>query len=134
MNLKKFSEQHGGIQVLARRHFEYEKPVAVPTTEAGGNLSIIGSLVYTRALDPAKLGLSPLGARHAYEQGKLLVSMGVIPRAIVCGIDQRNRDGARFSAAGIEEVTDQAVCYFTSPAVTYPYYSDEYQLDTATQQ
>ncbi|MBU0963834.1 hypothetical protein KKC06_02230 [Patescibacteria group bacterium] len=112
---------------MARRHFEYTKPVNVPATEAGSNTSLLGALVYTRAFDPGKLGLTPDGALNALKQGKVLAELGIIPEAIISGIDQRNTDGARFTVAGIKEITGQDIQCLASPAITYPYYVDAYQ-------
>lgn len=132
MNLREFADQHGGVNRLFRRHFEYEVPVEVPKTDHGGNKSVIGGMVYSRALDFAKLGLSPDGAIHAMEQGRLLAEMQIIPTVILSGNDQRNRDGARFSVAGIKEITSESIPFYTVPAVTYPHYCDPFEIDQAT--
>lgn len=109
------------VHAIARRHFDYDNPM--PNKDA--------SLVYTRLADPAKLGLSPKGARAAFEQGRALAQRGLVPTQIICGIDQRNVDGARFTAAGIEDVAGKTVPYVTSPAVTYPHYTSAAQLAAA---
>jgi hypothetical protein len=88
-------------------------------------------MVYSRAIDPAKLGLSPEGAVNAMKHGQQLAASGFIPNAIITGIDQRNRDGGRFSAEGIKQVSGVDVPIFTSPAVTYPHYRDPF--DTSDQ-
>jgi len=132
MNLSEFAAKHDGVHRLCRRHFEYEVPVHVPKTDHGGNKSIFGGMVYSRAMDHSKLGLTPIGANRAMKQGRLLAEMNLIPSVIISGIDQRNYDGARFTVAGISEVTSQSVPFCPSPAVTYPYYFDPFETAEAT--
>lgn len=128
MNLRDFSDEHGEIQTIIRRHFDYEVPSGLESTAGGGYGSLLGALIYTRGLDSAKLGLTPEGAIQAFEHGEKLATMGVAPKTIICGIDQRNYDGARFTRAGIRKVSGIIVPYLTSPAVTYPHYSNPTQL------
>lgn len=131
MNLKDFSDQHNGIKAIVRRHFDYEPVLATQATQGGGYGSLAGALIYTRVIDPAKLGLSTKGVQGAINQGRKLAEMGIMPSIIICGIDQRNLDGARHTAGGIKEVSGEEIHYFTSPAVTYPHYRDPHQLSQA---
>jgi len=133
-DLRSFVEAHG-VELIVRRHFDYDPGLpVVKETAAGAYGSLSGAMIYARCLDPAKLGLSARGVVDAIEQGKALARMDIIPAAIICGIDQRNRDGARLTAAGIKEITGQDVSYYTSPAATYPHYSDPQQLAQAIEQ
>lgn len=122
MNLSEYSALHTGIRIIARRHFQYNKP----TDGLPDNLS--GALTYTRSFDHGKLGLSPVGANNAFTQGEALVKLDIIPSIIITGIDQRNSDGARFTIAGIEKAGGPKIPYKESPAVTYPYYTDLTEL------
>lgn len=120
MNLEQFREAHG-IAAIARRHFAYDNPSANHRHIGNANLSF--AMVWSRQLDPAELGLSPTGAKDAFNQGMELARQGVIPSIIFCGCDQRNYDGARFTAAGVEEVSKTSVWFCKHAGIGYPVYS-----------
>ena len=126
--LKDFADRYG-IRAIVRRHFEYDNPATQLKSDRGS--ALVAALTYSRCLDPGKLGLSANGARDALKQGHLLAEMGIRPKSIICGLDQRNYDGARLTAAGLREATGVEVPYYTSPAVTYPHYSNVVQASDA---
>jgi hypothetical protein len=106
-----------GISAMVRRHFGYRKPIS--DSELGG-YPTRGALTYTRAIERSKMGLLFLEAQKAFNQGRQLKEMGIIPKLIIAGNDQRNEDGANATA----EAFDPIVKVVTSPGVTYPHYFD----------
>lgn len=123
-NLKDFSDQHEGLRFIARRHFGYRKPVGDDQQ----------AMVYTRQLDPGKLGLDATGTRGAMMHGEKLATFGLIPDVIFYGRDQRNFDGAFLTAEAIKEQTKKAVPCFENVAVTYPVYRDNKETADALAQ
>lgn len=130
MNLKKFNDQYG-ISVLARRHFDYDNPSAQRRSIGKERETLSFAMVWGRQLDPAELGLSPKGTRDAFNQGVELARQSVIPSVIFYGSDQRNYDGARFTAAGVESITGKPVEFYRHMGVGYPVYRQPGQTEEA---
>lgn len=110
-----------GISAIARRHFAYRKPVS--DKELGG-YSVRGALTYARALEASRLGLTTEAVIKAYEQGRQLRDMCITPELIITGCDQRNQDGGNATAEGLVASGGAIVPVYTSPAVTYPHYTN----------
>lgn len=118
--LREFANAHG-ISAICRRHFGYTKPVS--DTELGG-YATRGALTYMRALEHSRLGLTFREGEKAYKQGQALVALDLVPGLVITGIDQRNLDGGRFTAEAIADLKAGSPRVYTSPAVTYPHYTD----------
>lgn len=116
-NLGDFAKKYG-VSTIMRRHFRYETPVGLE--ELVGGYPKRGAMTYTRVVQGNLLPLTVESCLKAHEQAKQLVAMGVTPTRLNCGTDQRNIDGARFSAAAI----GGGMRWYQSPAWTYPYYAD----------
>ncbi|OGE73958.1 MAG: hypothetical protein A3C49_04115 [Candidatus Doudnabacteria bacterium RIFCSPHIGHO2_02_FULL_42_25] len=119
MDIREFAKRHG-ISVIVRRHFGYRKPV----TDAQLTPPVRAALTYSRNLDDRKLGLLSSEVVKAMDQGRLLVAMGITPRLVIVGDNQRNWDGGRSTAEAITDLTGLTVDVWTSPAVTYPHYAN----------
>lgn len=117
--IKDFAAEFG-VSAIARRHFAYRKPVS--DREMGG-YAVRGALTYMRALEKDRMGLSHLEAAKAFDQGRQLVELGIVPKLIIAGCDQRNMDGANATAEGITAAGGSFTAVFSSPAVTYPHYT-----------
>lgn len=115
MTIKDFANAHG-LKAIVRRHAVYNKP----TLPVDGNMMC--ALIYSRTIDPSQLGLNAEGSAQMYRQGELLAEMGIVPDAIITGIDLRNVEGGQYTAAAIKKATGKTVPCHKSPAVTYPYY------------
>lgn len=121
MTIADFVREYG-VSAVARRHFGYNKPVS--DGELGG-YPTRGALTYTRTLDHSRLGLTFKEGEKAYNQAGQFAAHGVVPALIIAGADQRNFDGARFTAEGFGDLPGgTAPRFYTSPAVTYPHYTD----------
>jgi hypothetical protein len=116
-NLRDFASKFG-LSAIIRRHFRYEVPASLEETVSG--YPTRGALTYTRIIERNLLPLTPDSCKKAFEQARSLVELGIIPTRVNCGTDQRNIDGARWSAAGI----GNNIRWYQSPAWTYPYYTD----------
>lgn len=127
--IKDFADKFG-VSAIARRHFSYNKPV---TDKEMGGYSVRGALTYMRALEHNRLGLTFKEGRNAYEQGEALIKLGVLPQRIIAGTDQRNYDGARFTAEALTDL-GHPTAYYTSPAVTYPHYTEFGLVEAALRQ
>lgn len=117
--------QHNGVKAIVRRHFDYN--TLVPSFGEGMS-NLAPSLNYTHSLEESRIGLTPAACQQAFEQARQMAEWGIVPGFIVCGENQRNWDGARFSAAGIQSVTGNPVGYQSSPGVSYPRYIDATRL------
>ncbi len=115
MNIYDFA-QHHGLKAITRRHFAYNKQV-LPVDN-----NTLCTLIYSRTICTEQLGLSGAGSDAAVKQCQLLAQLGILPKVMVSGIDLRNVDGARLTAAAIAVNSGKPVPCIKSPAVTYPYY------------
>ncbi|MCL5009223.1 MAG: hypothetical protein M1400_02680 [Patescibacteria group bacterium] len=121
MNIRDFSEMHG-LKAIVRRHAVYEKPALPVVGDNNAMNSLMCALIYSRTIDPKLLGLNKTGREMMYRQGELLVKMGILPELIISGVDQRNQDGARESAAAIRALTNRRTAFRAMQKVTYPKY------------
>ncbi len=116
-----FFKRHGGPCLMIRRHFESRRIETCDVLDK----DIAVALRLARLGNDGHQGLSSLGEGRARRQGRLLAHLGLIPDAIIAGIDQRNLDGALATAEGISSLQkDVRVPVFSNPAITYPYYGD----------
>lgn len=121
MNLREFSDAHGGLRLVIRRHLESRKAEVRAVLDEHVALA----LRLARMLNDGLQGLSFDGSRHAFDQGAALAALGIFPDVIICGTDQRNIDGAQATAEGIASIDkSRKAPSHRNPGVTYPYYAD----------
>lgn len=129
--IKNFAAEFG-VSSIARRHFGYRKPVS--DSEMGG-YATRGALTYMRAFESDRMGLSHVEAAKAFEQGRALAKeLWAPPRVIIAGCDQRNQDGANATAEGVGAAGKTQPAVYTSPAVTYPHYTDFTKVKSVLEQ
>lgn len=129
--LKGFADEHG-VHAIVRRHFRYAVPAGVE--EMLGGYPGRGALTYARIIERNLLPLTCASCEQAREQGRWLAQAGIVPERIVSGIDQRNIDGARWSAYGVGLETGEEPVFHQNPAVTHPYYGDPREIKALIEQ
>lgn len=134
MNLREFSDTHGGLKLLIRRHLQSRKIPPYKMLHSSPHEALAVRL--GRILNDQLQGLSAEGTQNAFAQGKAFAELGIWPRAIIYGLDQRNIDGALSTAEGMDFVAKlpankklgkqapTAPQVMGNPGITYPHYGN----------